>query len=286
MNHKNDERTVRCPVEGCDATPLARGINLHVMKSSGDGHGPRGEVPEHLDFENLETVGTDVVEMDYPEERDTENVARLCPYCSRPWKGKNGVLIHLGQVAGRKNHPKNAAERHSEDDFPRVEVDEQGNITSVVDDAAPSRDDAIENGAVPVQQVYQLIAKLVSENQQQAARQVRQHLIEEDTATRPLRKAPPHQDLYHALLSLHYTDQTHNEIAAILEDDGIRVTCRGVSAVLTSDEARDIAAGLEQAGSEQDKGVSDLIEFLHRGVDILEDSNQKQKSPKKFGDWR
>jgi len=81
-NHPNDERTVRCPVDGCDAEKLARGIHLHVRQSSGDGHGPQGEVPDSINFENLDTVGEQTVEMDYPEERNNEKEARLCPYCS------------------------------------------------------------------------------------------------------------------------------------------------------------------------------------------------------------
>jgi hypothetical protein len=78
-NHTNDERTVRCPVDGCDATPLARGINLHINRSSGGGHGPAGEVPSDISLDNLETVGEREVEMDYPEERDNETHARLSP---------------------------------------------------------------------------------------------------------------------------------------------------------------------------------------------------------------
>jgi len=35
--HENEERTVICPVEGCDAEKLARGMHLHVLHSKGDG---------------------------------------------------------------------------------------------------------------------------------------------------------------------------------------------------------------------------------------------------------
>ena len=128
MTDKNDERTVRCPVESCDSTPLARGINLHIMRSSGGGHGPRGEVPDSISLENLETVGAREVEMDYPEERDNEKHARLCPYCSQTFSGVQGLMIHLGQTAGRKNHPANPRDRHEPSDFPHVEVDDDGNV--------------------------------------------------------------------------------------------------------------------------------------------------------------
>lgn len=130
--HLNDERTVHCPVGGCDETPLARGVHLHVMRSVGDGHGPQGEVPEHLDFENLETAGTRAVSMDYPEHRQTEQVARLCPFCDQPFRGKQGVQIHLGQVAGRNGHPEDARDRYDPDDYPIAHVDEHGNVVDTI----------------------------------------------------------------------------------------------------------------------------------------------------------
>lgn len=129
---RNAERVVKCPVEGCDAEKLARGMHLHVLRSVGDGHGDSGEIPEHVSFDDLEEVGTQEVEVNYPEERKVESVARLCPYCSVPFRGKNGVLIHLGQVAGRKNHPPNASKVHEPDDFPVVELDDDENIVGVV----------------------------------------------------------------------------------------------------------------------------------------------------------
>lgn len=133
--HENDERRVNCPVNGCDETPLARGVNLHVLRSAGGGHGPQGEVPAHISFDDLETVGTGRVAMDYPEERNNEQVARLCPYCEQPFRGKHGVMIHLGQVAGRKNHPEDAPKQHEPDDFAIVQLDDQENIVEVVEDA-------------------------------------------------------------------------------------------------------------------------------------------------------
>lgn len=131
--HKNDERTVKCPVESCDAEPLARGAYLHVLRSDGDGHGPQGDVPPGLDFDNLETVGEREVAMNYPEHREVEDVARLCPYCERPFRGKHGVMIHLAQVEGRKDHPPDAHLDHDPDDFTIVHVDEAGNIIEAVD---------------------------------------------------------------------------------------------------------------------------------------------------------
>lgn len=127
------ERTVRCPVEGCDAEPLARGVYLHIQRSSGDGHGPQGDVPPGVDLDNLETVGEKEVEMDYPDKRDTEQTARVCPYCNQTFTGIHGVMIHLGQTAGRKNHPENPKEIHEPEDFPIVALDDNENIVEVIE---------------------------------------------------------------------------------------------------------------------------------------------------------
>jgi len=105
------------------------------MRSSGNGHGSQNELPEGIDLDSAETVGSREVEMDYPEERDSEQVARLCPYCERPFRGKHGVMIHLGQVAGRKNHPEDAPKRHEPDDFAIVHVDENENVVEVVEES-------------------------------------------------------------------------------------------------------------------------------------------------------
>lgn len=132
--HKNDERTVKCPIEGCDDEPLARGAYLHVMRTDGDGHAPQGDVPTGIDFESLETVGEREVAMNYPEHREVEDVARLCPYCERPFRGKHGVMIHLAQVEGRKDHPDDAHKDHDPDDFTIVHVDEAGNVIKAVEE--------------------------------------------------------------------------------------------------------------------------------------------------------
>lgn len=135
---RNRERVVKCPVDGCDAEKLARGMHLHVLRSVGDGHGEQGEIPDDVDLHDLEEVGTREVEVNYPEEREVETVARLCPYCGRPFKGKHGVMIHLGQVAGRRDHPPNASAVHEPEDFPVVELDEDENIVGVVSSRAGS----------------------------------------------------------------------------------------------------------------------------------------------------
>lgn len=132
--HTNDEKMVRCPVEGCEKETLSRGLHLHVMRSSGNGHGTQNELPEGVNLDDAEEVGSREVEMNYPEERNSEQVARLCPYCERPYRGKHGVMIHLGQTAGRKNHPENPKELHEPDDFAIVHVDENENVVEVVEE--------------------------------------------------------------------------------------------------------------------------------------------------------
>lgn len=132
--HKNDEETKICPVEGCNAEPLARAVHLHVMQSAGDGHGEQGEIPEDVDLDEAEKAGTREVEMEYPEERDSEQVARLCPYCDRPFRGKHGVMIHLGQVAGRKDHPEDASERHNPEDLAIGRVDDNDNVVEIIEE--------------------------------------------------------------------------------------------------------------------------------------------------------
>lgn len=141
---KRGERVVRCPVEGCNAEKLARGIHLHILRSVGDGHGEQGEYPEGVTLDDLEEVGREEVDVDYPEERKSESVARLCPYCGKPFRGKEGVMIHLGQMAGRKNHPEGASALHDPADFAVVELDERENITSVV--SGPRAEDRENTG--------------------------------------------------------------------------------------------------------------------------------------------
>jgi len=269
---------VRCPVEGCDATPLARGVNLHVNRSSGDGHGPRGEVPPDISFENLETVGAREVEMDYPDERDNEKHARLCPYCNQTFAGEQGVMIHLGQTAGRKNHPESAGEHHTIDDFPRVEVDEQGNITSVIDGSE-------DRMMVPARAVYILVAELVAEDDLVTAHRLRKHLLGVDNPTRPLRTAPTDQKLFSVLLGRGYDEETGQQVSATVRKDGIMIACRGESALYSTDEALDLAAALERTASREDwQGeIFNLIDFLRDGADVLDGNKVESKSLKEFG---
>lgn len=177
--HDNDERTVKCPVEECDAEPLARGVHLHVMRSSGNGHGPNGEVPEHLDLDNLESVGTRKVSMDYPEEREQESVMRLCPYCDEPFRGAHGVMIHLGQTEGRKNHPEGAAKRHELDDFPIVRLDEDENIVEYIEEGKSLNEVGTSRTSTEESQekTKQYIEQLEAEGKTEEAEKAREMLL-------------------------------------------------------------------------------------------------------------
>lgn len=130
----NPERTVNCPVPGCNAEKLARGIHLHVRQSKGDGHGPQGEIPDEISLKNLETVGSKKVSMDYPETRETEQVGRRCPYCKEVFRGKHGVMIHLGRSTGKGPHPENAKGQVHAEDLTIVHIDENGSIIETVED--------------------------------------------------------------------------------------------------------------------------------------------------------
>lgn len=289
MTDKNDERTVRCLVEGCDSTLLARGINLHIMRSSGDGHGPQGEVPDSLSLENLETVGEREVEMDYPDERDNEKHARLCPYCSQTFTGISGLMIHLGQTAGRKNHPANPKDRHEPSDFPRVEVDAEGNVQQVADPQTDSTDSRDKAGAVPTERVFRLIADLIADGETGTANRVRRALLGADDAVAPGRDEPAHPDLFEALLTQGRADQTQHWVSAALEAEGVMLTCRGESAFLSASEARDIAARIEQVAASEDWGdgdTGDLIAFLRHGADVLDGDKTERGLHEEFDHWR
>jgi len=187
IKHKNDEKTVRCPVEGCEEELLSRGLHLHVMKTSGDGHGPQNELPEDVDLDEAEEMGSREVEMEYPEERNSEDVARLCPYCERPYRGKHGVMIHLGQVAGRKNHPGDASEQHEPEDFAIVHVDENENVVETVEEGTtmPSterrreRESDPDLGSLSPEKVKEYIEGLREQGLEEEADRAEQMLLSE-----------------------------------------------------------------------------------------------------------
>jgi len=138
----SSEPTVKCPVDGCDAEKLSRGIYLHVRQSKGGGHGPQGKVPDDLDLDGLETVGSRKVAMDYPARRETEETGRICPYCERTFRGTRGVMIHLGKRAGDGQHPKKPQEEIDAENLTTGPIDENQKTATLIQEqsiAPPSR---------------------------------------------------------------------------------------------------------------------------------------------------
>lgn len=127
------ERLVSCPVDDCDAEPLARGVHMHVYHSEGSGHGPKGEVPDDLNFDDLETVGHKNVEVTHTDEIP-DSTARFCPFCGQTAQGNQGVMIHAGQMSGKNNHPEDLTGNYDAQDFPLVEINEAGDVIDFVND--------------------------------------------------------------------------------------------------------------------------------------------------------
>ncbi|MGQ3327629.1 hypothetical protein [Halorubrum sp. FL23] len=221
--------------------------------------------------------------MDYPEERENEKHARLCPYCNQTFVGEQGVMIHLGQTAGRKNHPESAGEHHTIDDFPRVEVDEQGNITSVID-GTEDINVVGDRMMVPARDVYTLVAEFVAEDDMVTAHRLRKHLLGIDNPTRPLRTVPTDQKLFSALLGRGYDGEAGQQVSATVRKDGIMIACRGESALYSADEALDLAAALERTASRENwQGeIPNFIAFLRNGADVLDGDRKGSELPKDF----
>jgi hypothetical protein len=274
-SHENDERTVRCPVEGCDSEQLARALHLHVRQSKGDGHGPRGEIPDDVSLDDAETVGTETVEMEYPTERDTEQEARLCPYCGQTFTGSHGVKIHLGQVAGRHNHPEDAADEHEPEDFPRVTVDDEENVVGVIGRKHGATDTEVES-AIPADRVYEFIAELLADDRQAEAQRVRSRLLAgtTDTTLSPLSPA-------YEWIILEARSKTLREgLAAKLDADGVHIEWRGKTETLASDEVRDLAAKLEERSNRVntlDDDLPVLIEWLRDAADVLDGEPDEER---------
>jgi len=257
------------------------------MRSSGGGHGSQGEVPEHINLDNLKTAGAREVEMDYPEERNNEKHARLCPYCNQTFSGIEGMMIHLGQTAGRKNHPSNPKDRHEPSDFPRVEVDTEGNVARAVDRQAEDADSS-EKGVIPTVRVFDLIAEFVADGEMRTAHRVRRALIASDDAIAPSREDPSYPELFEALLTQGRADVTDHVVTNALEGEKLMIACRGESAFLDPEEAREIADRLEQiAVSEGWRGeTGDLIAFLREGANVLDGDKTEREFHEELDHWR
>lgn len=131
--HTNEEPAVICPADGCDFTGANRRIGPHIRMSSGDNHGPKFEVPEHLSVDSAESAGTEKVAMEYPNEQDIGRENRYCPFCRDTFTGQH-IMKHLGAKAGKDNHPESPTKTFETKDFAVVETDANGNITTVLEE--------------------------------------------------------------------------------------------------------------------------------------------------------
>ena len=77
---------------------------MHIYQTNdpeGVGHYPRGQLPSDIDEEKIKVTGKSDVELDYPETQDLETVHYLDTYTGKAYEGKRGLMIHLGQMAGK-----------------------------------------------------------------------------------------------------------------------------------------------------------------------------------------
>lgn len=107
---------------------------MHIFQTDdpdGEGHYPRFEIPPYLVKDDLKVTGDEKVTIDYPDEQDLEEIYYLDTYTGKAYKGKRGLMVHLGQLAGKNNIPEDITDRHDADDFPVVDIDDDGNVTEV-----------------------------------------------------------------------------------------------------------------------------------------------------------
>lgn len=165
-----EEDKVNCPV--CGDSVLKRGLFLHIFRTNdpeGEGHYPIREVPPNLDISEIKVTGQDEVSMDYPDTLDLDDTHYLDTYTGKAYEGKRGLMIHLGQMAGQDNIPEDVTERHDAGDFPQVEIDEEGNISEVLewpDADVPPLEPYLpwysdeEDGYVPKKKIKEFVSKI------------------------------------------------------------------------------------------------------------------------------
>ena len=185
--HTTDEDTVECPI--CGEEFKKRGLFMHIYStddSPGRGHHNRGNVPHGLDIEKVETSGTEEVQMDYPDTQDIGDAQYFDTYTGKAYKGKRGIMVHLGQAKGENNIPSDVTDRFDADDFPIVETDEDGNITNVVkwgsDEVPPIEPylpwyDNSDIGYVRRKKIRKFIQEIKSNNEEITPDEVKEKLL-------------------------------------------------------------------------------------------------------------
>ncbi len=178
------------------------------------------------------------------------------------------MKIHLGQVAGRHNHPEDAADEHEPEDFPRVTVDNEENVVGVIGRKHGATDTEVES-AIPADRVYEFIAELLADDRQAEAQRVRSRLLAGTTDTTLFPLSPAYQ-----WVILEARSKSLREgLAAKLDADGVHIEWRGKTETLASDEVRDLAAKLEERSNRVntlDDDLPALIEWLRDAADALE----------------
>lgn len=218
-----------------------------------------------------------------------EEVTRFCPYCEQTFEGENGILRHLDQVTGHPNHPEDSTETHTAADFPRVEVDNQGTVRRVLDEIDDAGIVDTEKGtAVHVSRLYHFIAERIVADDRSTAHRMRRDLLGVESVEKPLSWASPHPEVLKALVGHGYTDDPSERVRATLEQDGIRVACRGACALYSADEARTLAGYVEPIAKEEGwhGEMMEFVEFLRYGAAVLDQAKPDQHLHEEFRDWR
>lgn len=186
---RNEEDTVICPIEGCEQEVTSRGLYMHIYHTNddpGEGHYPKYELPPDIDEEEIKPSGTREVAVDYPETQDLGDTTYFDTYTGKCYEGKRGLMVHLGQLAGRGNIPEDITDRHDADDFPIVEADDDGKILEVLKPAegdVPSIEPYLpgysrEDGYIPKRKVKQFVEDLRNGSGAATADQIEETLLE------------------------------------------------------------------------------------------------------------
>ena len=224
---------------------------------------------------------------DSGDEDDTEHIAYLCPYCIQTCADSEELRSHLGRNAGRTNHPGNVTEQLNPEEVPRVEITD-GLVQRVVDTPSPDPTDILHKGTVPVARVFELIADLVADGEKRTAHHVRRALLGTDVAVAPGRADPPYPDLFESLLTFGRADWTNHRLSTALEVDGLWVAYHGEDAILSPEEAREIADRLEQVAAVegwQGGDARDFIAFLRAAADVYDGAKTEQDLHREFDIW-
>jgi len=194
----------------------------------------------------------------------------------------------LGTTAGRKNHPENPKDQLNVEDFPRVEVDTNENVKQVAETNTEVQAGDSEE-SIPIRRVFDLIADLIADGEMRTAHRIRRALIGTDDAVAPSREAPPHPELFEALLTQGRADTTSHVVTAAVETEGLMINCRGESAFLNAVEARDVAERLKQVAVSEgwyDVEVREFVEFLQYGAGVLDGDKTQRGLHEEFDNWR